>query len=197
MSLAAKLPVLESMLRRCSAICVGGVPGNTLLAARGSDLKASVFERDQLALGRALLSRARDAKVELVLPVDVRIAENGDAENASAVSVGSIPDKTGAFDIGPKTAGIFAERLANAQTALWYGAVGALENPTFAQGTADVLTALGEAKAFGIVTGDSVVTAALERPELDGKLGFISTGGMASLVLIEGKKLPGIEALRG
>jgi phosphoglycerate kinase len=197
MSLSGKLPVLESMLRHCSAICIGGVPGNTLLAARGSDMKASVFERDQLALGRALLNRARDAKVELVLPVDVRIAENGDAESASPVSVGSIPDKTGAFDIGPKTAEIFAERLGGAQTALWYGALGALENPAFSQGTADVLTALGEAKAFGIVTGDSVASAALRRPELDGKLGFISTGGMASLVLIEGKKLPGIEALRG
>jgi phosphoglycerate kinase len=199
-SLASKLSVFESMLRRCSTICVGGVPANTLLAARGSDLKASPLERDQLALARALLNRARDQKVELVLPVDLKVAESADSEHATAVSVGSVPDKTGAFDVGPKTAQLFAERLATAQTVLWYGSLGALENPAFAESTADVLSALGAAKAFGIVTGDSVASVALQRPELtgaDGKLGFVSTGGMASLVLIEGKKLPGIEALRG
>ncbi|HEY6080077.1 MAG TPA: phosphoglycerate kinase [Polyangiaceae bacterium] len=200
MDLATKLPVLESMLRRCSVICVGGVLGNTLLAARGQDMKASPLERDQLPLCRALLSRARDQKVELLLPLDVQAGSGPDAEQASAVSVGSIADKTGAFDVGPKTVQAFAERLRTAQTVLWYGALGALENPAFAQGTADMLTALGEAKAFGIITGDSVASAAAKRPELegpDGKLGFVSTGGMASLVFIEGKKLPGIEALRG
>lgn len=197
MGLAEKLPVLESMLRRCSVICVGGTLGNTLLAARGLDMKSSPLEREQLALGRALLSRARDQKVELLLPVDVQVASGPDAEHATAVSAGAIPDGAGAFDVGPRTVQAFAERLSTAQTVLWYGALGVLENPAFARGTADVLTALGEAKGFGIITGDSVASAATKRPELEGKLGFVSTGGMASLVLIEGKKLPGIEALRG
>lgn len=196
-SLAQKLNVFELMLRRCDAICVGGVPGSTLLAARGQDLKGSLLERDQLALGRALLTRARDQKVELRLPVDVRVGADAGAADCQVVSVGSIPDGSGAFDVGPKTVQAFTESLQAAQTVLWHGALGALENPAFAEGTASLLSALGEAKAFGVVTGDSMAAAAQSRPELESKLGFVSTGGMASLVLIEGKKLPGIEALRG
>jgi phosphoglycerate kinase len=196
-SLAQKLPVFELMLRRCDAICVGGVPGSTLLAARGQDLKGSLLERDQLALGRALLTRARDQKVELRLPVDVRVAPDHSDAEAQVVSVGSIPDGSGAFDVGPKTVQAFSEAIQTAQTVLWHGALGRLENPAFAEGTLGMLAALAEAKAFGLVTGESLAAAALARPELESKLGFVSTGGMASLVMIEGKKLPGIEALRG
>jgi phosphoglycerate kinase len=196
-SLAGNVDVLELMLRRCDTVCVGGVPGNTLLAARGHDLKGSRYEREQLALGRALLARARDRKLELLLPSDVVVAEDADAGEGRAVSVGSIPDGCGAFDLGPQTLATFQARVAQAQTVLLHGALGRLENPFFAAGTRGMLATLAEAPAFGIVTGKAAATlAAQAEPELETKLGLVSTGGMASFAIIEGKKLPGVEALR-
>lgn len=196
-SLSSKLSVFEIMLRRCEAICVGGAVASTLLAAKSLDLKASVLEREQLAQARALLSRARDQKVDVLLPVDALVAPNGDAAEPRSVSIGSIPDQTGVFDIGPRTLEAFVARLRGAKTVLFHGALGMLENPAFAGGTNGVLSALAEATAFGVVTGGSVAAAALGAGASEEKIGFISTGDVASLVLIEGKKLPGVEALRG
>jgi phosphoglycerate kinase len=196
--LSQALPMLEAMLRRCDVILLGGGVANTLLAARSVDMKDSPVEKEQLALGRALLSRARDQRVELVLPVDVSVGSSAEATESTSVSVGSIPDGTGAFDIGARTLDAFRGQLARAQLVLWHGALGVCENPTFAAGTLGVLSALGEAAAFGVVTGDSVAAAATAQgSELESKIGFVSAGGVASLVFIEGKKLPGVEALRG
>jgi phosphoglycerate kinase len=197
-SLSKSLPVLELMLRRCETVCVGGALANTLLAARSVDMKASLVEREQLALGRALLTRARDQKVEVLLPVDVLVGKDGEAADGEAVSVGSLPDGAAAFDIGPRTLTAFRAQIARAKTVLLHGALGALENPVFSAGSEGILTSLSEAPAFGIVTGESLARAAAARgPELESSIGFVSTGGVASLVFIEGKKLPGIEALRG
>jgi phosphoglycerate kinase len=197
-SLARSLPVLEAMLRRCEAVCVGGVVANTLLAARSVDMKLSKLDREQLPLARALLSRARDAKVELVLPVDVLTGKIGDAAEGYACSVGAIPDGSGAFDIGARTLEAFRARIQKAKTVLWHGALGALENPAFSSGTRGVMQALAEAPAFGVVTGESVTALCAEAgPELSGSVGFVSAGGAASLAFIEGKRLPGVDALRG
>jgi phosphoglycerate kinase len=188
-------PMLEAMLTRCKAILVGGGVANTLLAARSVDMKESSVEKDQLALGRALLTRARNYNVDLLLPVDVLIGDSGQASESRSVSVGSIPDGAGAFDIGPRTLDAFRTRLAEAKLALWHGALGVCENPAFSGGTSGMLSALAEAPVFGIVTGESVATAT--PLELESKIGFVSTGGVASLVFIEGKKLPGASALSG
>jgi phosphoglycerate kinase len=196
-SLSGKLDVLELMLKRCDAVCVGGAVANTLLAAKSVDLKLSVLERDQLALARGLLARARDYHQQLVLPVDVLVGKNGDASEGHAVSIGSIPDGTGAFDIGPRTLELFTARLSGAKTAVLNGALGMLENPAFAGGTVGLLRALTQAPTFGVVTGGLVARAARDAELAESDLGFISTGDVASLVLIEGKKLPGVEALRG
>lgn len=195
-SLARRMPLFEVMLRRCSAICVGGAVATTLLAARSVDVKASVHDREQLALGRALLSRARDAKVELVLPVDVTVGKSADAAESTSCGVGAIPEGSGVFDIGPRTLEAFRARVQGAKTVLWHGPLGALENPAFSAGTSGVMTALAEAPAFGVVTGESVAGAATTA-DLSSQIGFVSAGGAASLAFIEGKKLPGIEALRG
>jgi len=192
------LPVLEAMLRRCDAVLVGGVVGNTLLAAKGVDLKASAVEQSQLALGRALLSRARDQKVELVLPSDLMIGKSLRASEAHAVSAGSVPDGSAAFDIGPKTLELFRSRIQSAKTVLFHGPLGALEGAEFSAGTHAALLALSESPAFGIVTGESLSSAALALGgDIEQQIGLISTGGMASLVFIEGKQLPGLNALRG
>ncbi|HXK20347.1 MAG TPA: phosphoglycerate kinase, partial [Polyangiaceae bacterium] len=197
-SLSRSLPVFEIMLRRCDSLCVGGAVANTLLAARSVDMKASLVEREQLALGRALLSRARDQKVDVLLPIDVLTGQDGDSADGHAVSVGSLADGASAFDIGPKTLDAFRARIASAKTVLWHGALGALENPAFSAGTEGMLSSLAEAPAFGIVTGEALSKAARARgPELESSIGLVSTGGVASLVFIEGKKLPGVEALRG
>lgn len=197
-SLSRSLPMLEVLLRRCEAVLVGGAVANTLLAARSVDVKESSHEREQLALARALLTRARDTKVDLVLPVDVLTGASATTSDANACSVGSIPDGSGAYDIGPRTVEAFRARIQNAKTVLWHGALGALENPAFSQGTSGVMQALAEAPAFGVVTGESVATlSTASGAELASSIGFISTGGAASLAFIEGKRLPGIEALRG
>jgi phosphoglycerate kinase len=187
--------MLEAMLTRCSSILVGGGVANTLLAARSVDMKDSAIEKDQLALGRAFLTRARNYNVDVLLPVDVLVGESDQATESQSVSVGSIPDGAGAFDIGPRTLDAFRAKLYDAKLALWHGALGVCENPAFSSGTQGMLSALAEAAAFGIVTGESV--AAATSSELESKIGFVSTGGVASLVFIEGKKLPGASALSG
>lgn len=196
-SLHGKAPVLDLLLKRCEVVCVGGVVANTLLAAKSVDMKTSLLEREQLALGRALLTRARDQRVELLLPVDVLVGNNGDAREGRAVSVGSIPDGMGAFDIGPRTLEAFTARLSGTKTAIVNGALGMLENPAFASGTSGLLRTLAQAPTFGVITGDSATRGAHAAQLAESELGFISTGDVASLVLIEGRKLPGVEALRG
>jgi len=197
-SLSRSLPVLEAMMRRCDAILVGGGVANTLLRARNVDVKASAYEDNQLALARNLLTRARDQKLELVLPVDAVVGSSAHAKDTRSVSVGSIPDQQGIFDIGPQTLEAFRARIQNAKTTLFHGALGTLENPAFAAGTRGVLEALSQAPGFGIVTSDSVsALATASGPELETQIGFVSTGGAASLVFIEGKQLPGVNALRG
>jgi phosphoglycerate kinase len=197
-SLAGAQATLDAMLRRCSVILVGGVVANALLSARSVDMKASVFEREQLALGRALLSRARDQKVELVLPVDVVVAKDKSASEGEAVSVGSIRDGQGAFDIGPRTLELFRSKLQGAKLAFWRGAVGVSENAAFAAGTRGLLETLAESQTFGVVTGESVVSASEALGgDVESKVGLVSAGGVASLAFIEGRKLPGASALSG
>ncbi|RYZ04164.1 MAG: phosphoglycerate kinase [Myxococcales bacterium] len=197
-SLSRSLPVLEVMLRRCEAVCVGGAVANTLLAARSVDMKESKLEREQLALARGLLTRARDAKVELLLPTDVLTSASPFSAEGYACGVGAVPAGSGAHDIGPRTLEAFRARVQTAKTVLWHGALGVVENPAFSRGSAGVMQALAEAPAFGVVTGESVAElCAASGAELEGSIGFVSAGGAASLAFIEGKRLPGIEALRG
>jgi phosphoglycerate kinase len=197
-SLSRSLPVLEAMMRRCDTILVGGGVANTLLRARNVDVKASAYEENQLALARNLLTRARDQKLELLLPVDAVVGSSAHAKETRCVSVGSIPDQHGIFDIGPQTLDAFRARIQSAKTALFHGALGTLENPAFAAGTRGMLEALSQSPVFGIVTSDSVsALATASGPELEKQIGFVSTGGAASLVFIEGKQLPGVNALRG
>jgi phosphoglycerate kinase len=193
-----KIKVIEALLKRCDAICVGGAMANTFLAAAGNALKDSVLERDQLALGRTLLSQARDRGVRFVLPTDVVVAPDKDSTDGEVVSVRSIPDRHMALDIGPESVKAFAAQAAKAKTVFWNGPLGLFENPAFAQGSIGMARALAESTAFTVVGGgDSVAAVAAAGEGVAQKIGFISTGGGASLELIEGLKLPGVEALRG
>jgi phosphoglycerate kinase len=193
-----KIKVIEALLKKCDALCIGGAMANTLLAAAGHAMKDSKLEREQLALGRTLLAQARDRGVRMLLPTDVVVAPDPDSREAQTVSVRNIPDQHMALDIGPDSVKAFAAEISKAKTVFWNGPMGLFENPAFAAGSVGLAQALAESSAFTVVGGgDSVAAVALAGSGVAEKIDFISTGGGASLELIEGLKLPGVEALRG
>ncbi len=192
-----KIGVIEALLGKCDALCIGGAMANTLLAARGADMKASKIEEDQLALGRTLLDKAQDRGVDVLLPTDVVAAQGLDATEGTTVKVGEMPGGHMALDIGPATVQAFKERITKAKTVFWNGPMGLFESEAFAAGTAGVARALTESRAFTVVGGgDSAAAVRGLGKDVAERIGFISTGGGAALELLEGKKLPGIEALR-
>jgi phosphoglycerate kinase len=194
---ADKIGVIEALFEKCDVLCIGGAMANTLLASRGVDVKASKIEKDWLARGRTLLEKARDGKVDLLLPRDVVVAPGIDATEGSVVGVDAIPEGHLALDVGPATVEAYAARIKSAKTVFWNGPMGLFENSAFAAGTMGIARALTQSLGFTVVGGgDSVAAINAAGPELASKIGFISTGGGASLEFIEGKRLPGVEALR-
>lgn len=192
-----KIAVLESLLTQVNALVIGGAMANTFLAAKMIDVKASRVEADKLALARSILDKARDQKVQIALPVDVVVAESLDASSGKTVDVGAIPDGHMALDIGPKTIAEFAKHFTGAKTIFWNGPMGLFEKPAFANGTFGVARAIADSGAFTVIGGgDSAAAVHAAGPEIAHKISHISTGGGASLELLEGKKLPGIEVLR-
>lgn len=192
-----KIGVIESLLGKCSAICIGGAMANTLLAAKGHDMKASLVEKDFLAAARTLLEKARDKGIEIVLPSDVVVASSTEATSGTLVSVGSVPDGTLALDIGAASLDAFKKHVLGAKTVFWNGPMGLFENPAFSAGTSGMARALAEAPGFTVVGGgDSAAALRQAGDGLEAKISFVSTGGGAALELLEGQKLPGVEALR-
>ncbi len=192
-----KIAVLESLLTQVNALVIGGAMANTFLAAKMIDVKASRVETDKLALARSILDKAREKKVDVVLPLDVVVAESLDASSGAIVDVGSIPDGHMALDIGPKSVAAFAKYFTDAKTIFWNGPMGLFEKPAFADGTFGIARAMAESGAFTVIGGgDSAAAVHVAGPGIAEKISHISTGGGASLELLEGKKLPGIEVLR-
>jgi phosphoglycerate kinase len=195
-----KMEVLESLLERVDVLVIGGAMANTFLAAREKNMAKSKIEGDKLALARTIMEKADKKGVDLVLPVDVVVASSLDSVGPAevrAVSVDAVPEGTMALDIGPKTVAEFAKRFDKAKTIFWNGPMGLFEKTPFAAGTFGVARAMTESKAFTVVGGgDSAAAVRAAGGGLAEKMSHISTGGGASLELIEGKKLPGIEVLR-
>ncbi len=192
-----KIEVIEALFSRCNTICVGGAMANTFLAAQGHNMQASLVEEDKLALARSLLEKANDQGVELLLPEDLMVGESIDASTGAEVSINAVPEGMLALDIGPKTIARFANVLARAKTVFWNGPMGLFESAPFARGTMDVAHAMSKASGFTVVGGgDSAAAVRIAGDEVAAAFDHISTGGGASLQLIEGKRLPGIEALR-
>jgi phosphoglycerate kinase len=193
-----KIAVIEALLPQIDALVIGGAMANTFLAAKGVDVKASRVEGDKLALARTLLEKASAKKVDVALPVDVVAAQSLEATEGRVVNVDAIPDGHMALDIGPETIAAFAKRFEGAKTIFWNGPMGLFEKAAFAKGTFGVARAMAASKAFTVVGGgDSAAAVHAAGSDVAYKMGHISTGGGASLELIEGKKLPGIEVLRG
>ncbi|HEY4156739.1 MAG TPA: phosphoglycerate kinase [Polyangiaceae bacterium] len=193
-----KIKVIESLITKCDAICIGGAMANTLLAARGAEMKASKLETEHLALGRSLIEKARERGVQFLLPTDVVVASSLDAAEGRVVASIAIPDGQMALDIGPDTVKAFSAQIAGAKTVFWNGPMGLFESKPFSSGSIGIAHALAETSAFTVVGGgDSVAAVAAAGDGIAEKISFISTGGGAALELIEGEKLPGVEALRG
>lgn len=191
-----KLAVIGHLLERVDRILIGGGMAFTFLRAEGFSVGDSLLEEDLVPTVREIMERARQLGVDIHLPVDVVIAEelSPDAP-AKVVSVGEIPAGWKGLDIGPDTARRYAAALADARTIVWNGPMGVFEIPAFAQGTRAVAEAMAHSAAYTVVGGGDSAAAirALGIPE--DSFGHISTGGGASLELLEGRVLPGISAL--
>jgi len=195
---SGKIDVLMRLLDKVDGVIVGGGMIFTFYKAMGREIGRSLLEADKVELAATILEAYRARGVELLLPVDVRVAAAVEAGSPLAVaSAAALPvDKVG-VDIGPASVEAIRARLAGARTVLWNGPMGVFEIEDFAAGTRDTALALGEVTARGGVTvvggGDSA--AAVQAFGLEERFSHISTGGGASLELLEGKALPGVEAL--
>ena len=190
-----KLTVIDSLLDRCDAILVGGGMAYTFLKVQGHSVGASLVEDDRLDMCRAALDKAAARGVDLLLPVDHVIADRfaADAE-ARDVDV-DIPDGWMGLDIGPRTRAIYGERVRTARTVVWNGPMGVFEMERFRKGTEIIGEAMAACEGTTVVGGGDSV-AAIHLLGLADAVDHVSTGGGASLELLEGKVLPGIQALR-
>jgi phosphoglycerate kinase len=194
-----KIGVIKALMEKADTILICGAMANTFLEAEGIHMGSSRVERDKLDLARELMELARQKNVRLLLPIDLLGAEEikpGAATRQSGrISHDyNIPDGWQAVDIGPLTIALFKSEIAQARTILWNGPPGIFEIREFSAGTDAVAEALAESNATTIIGGGDSVTA-VKQAGLADKMTFISTGGGASLELIEGRELPGVAAL--
>ena len=197
---SSKIAVLESLLKNSSALIIGGGMAYTFLKAQGYKIGKSLVEDDQIDTANKILAAAKTAGVQIVLPLDHIAATSFDSASAPIpVDELDLPDNLLGLDVGEKTLAKYKEVLAGVKTIVWNGPVGVFEFDAFAKGTEAVAKMVAEATASGAITvvggGDSV--AAVNKFKLADKMSHVSTGGGASLELLEGKKLPGIEVCRG
>jgi phosphoglycerate kinase len=190
-----KIEVIEALMERVDELLIGGAMANTFLAAQGHNLGKSRIEDDKLALARSLLQKAEQRGVKIFLPVDVVVAESLKAERGKATDLNVIRPEEMALDVGPRTVQTYGERLRRAKSIFWNGPMGLFENPAFAEGSFGVARAMADCNGFTVVGGGDSVAAA-HAAGLADRYSHVSTGGGASLELIEGKKLPGVEVLR-
>src|SRR5437762_5438151 len=194
-----KIGVLKALMEKADTILIGGAMANTFLKAQGIPVGASRVESDKLDLARELLDLAKNTDVKFLLPIDVVEAEEiragADMRNTSRLSPQhGITDGWQAVDIGAATIALYQEEIAKAETILWNGPMGVFEIPEFGEGTIAIAEAMAQSGATTIIGGGDSVTA-VKQAGLADKMTFISTGGGASLELLEGKELPGVAAL--
>lgn len=192
-----KIDVIRNLLGKVDALLIGGAMAYTFLKARGKQVGKSLVEDDKLELAKELLEQARSRKVRLLLPVDHVIAEKPAAEaKAQTVSADQgIPSGLMGLDIGPQTLNAFSKEIAAAKTIVWNGPMGVFEIAPFAVGTRKVAEVVAANRSATSVVGGGDSVAAVQQSGLADKITHISTGGGASLEFLEGKMLPGIEAL--
>lgn len=191
-----KIGVISNLLNKVDLIAIGGGMVFTFLAAKGMRIGKSLVENDLVQEVKQLLKRAEELGVKLVLPVDIVVTHEFDANSApTIVDCGEIPDDQMGLDIGPKSAKNFADEIKSCKTVFWNGPMGVFEFPNFSNGTKVVAQALTEVSGMTVVGGGDSAAAVRQLGFTDSKFGYISTGGGASLEYLEGKELPGLVAL--
>ncbi len=195
---SSKIGVIETLLDKCDKLLIGGGMIFTFYKARGLSVGKSLVEEDKLELAKSLEAKAKEKGVDLLLPTDVVLADNFAPDaNSKTTSIENIEDGWMGLDIGPDSVEVFKNALADCKAVIWNGPMGVFEFDKFAVGTEAIANTLAELTGTGTTTiiggGDSV--AAVEKVGVAEKMSHISTGGGASLELLEGKTLPGIAAL--
>lgn len=193
---STKLGLLENLISKVDILIVGGGIANTFLAAAGHNVGASLYEPDLVPEAKKIMAKAKELGKELPLPVDVVTArELAPNQKVSVHGIDDVPADEMILDIGPKTVELYEKILGKAATVVWNGPVGAFETDPFGKGTRELAEFLAKSDAFVVIGGGDSV-AAVESYGLADKMGYISTGGGASLELLEGKILPSVQALQ-
>jgi phosphoglycerate kinase len=192
-----KIDVIRNLLTKVDALLVGGAMAYTFLKSQGVKVGKSLVEDDKLELAEQLLAEARQKRVRLLLPVDHVVADKRDANARTQILPTSdpVPDNMMGLDIGPKTVAAFREEIDAASTIVWNGPMGVFELEPFAKGTLRIAEAVAENSSATSIVGGGDSVAAIHASGMSDKITHISTGGGASLEFLEGKKLPGVEAL--
>ena len=190
-----KIGVIDSLLEKVDTLMIGGGMAYTFFKAQGYEVGNSICEMDKLDLAKEAMEKAKQKGVKFMLPVDTKVGKEFKPDTESKmVSYTEIPADWEGFDIGPETIKMFEEELRKAKTVVWNGPLGLFEFDQFAIGTNAIAKVLSEIDATTIIGGGDSA-AAVKKAGLEDKMTHISTGGGASLEFLEGKKLPGIEAL--
>ena len=192
-----KIKVIDALLEKCDTLIIGGGMCFTFLLAQGKQVGTSLKEEDWVERAAAMLKKAEERGVKLLLPVDVVCADKF-AEDArtETVSVDAIPADMMGLDIGPETSKLYADAIAEGATVFWNGPMGVFEMNAFAAGTKAVALAVAENQQADTIIGGGDSVAAVNKFDLADRMTFISTGGGASMELVQGEALPGVEALR-
>jgi len=195
-----KILLIENLLNRVDNLIIGGGMTYTFVKAKGGKIGKSLCEEDKLELALKIIEKAKEKKVNLYLPVDSLNADKFENEALTKITaIDAVDDGWMGLDIGERTIKEFSEVIANSKTILWNGPMGVFEMEKFSKGTTEIAKAIAAATAKGAFSliggGDSV--AAINKNNLADKVSYVSTGGGAMLEYMEGKKLPGITAIRG
>ncbi len=189
-----KIQVLRNLLDRVDVLAIGGAMANTFLLAQGHAIGESLAEADKVDLAKDVLGGASARKVQVLLPSDALVAESLDAETGRAVAVSDVGPKDRILDIGPDTRRAYTDAVKDAGMVFWNGPMGLFENPAFAEGTFALAKAVAASDAISVIGGGDSV-AAVNQAGVADRIYHISTGGGASLKLVQGKTLPGVAAL--
>jgi phosphoglycerate kinase len=196
--ISGKIDVIENLMPRVDALLIGGGMVYTFYKAMGLEIGKSLLDEERIGVAEMLLQRAGSNELNLVLPEDCVVAsELAEGVETTVVPMDGIPANLAGFDIGPDAQKVFADEILKAKTIVWNGPVGVFETKPFDEGTRAVADALVEATSKGAtsVVGGGETAAAIAGLGLADKLSHVSTGGGASLEFLEGKALPGVEAL--
>lgn len=192
---SGKLQVINNLMKKVDTLLIGGGMMFTFLKAKGLEIGSSLVEENLIETAKEILASAQQSGTNLLLPTDCVVADKFEATaNTKLVSVEQIPSGWMGLDIGPASIQLFANALKGAKTVVWNGPMGVFEMDAFSKGTVDLAKMIAESGVVSIIGGGDTV-AAIEKAGVSEKMSFISTGGGASLELLEGKELPGVAAL--